>query len=161
MSINVGLLFTWPWCHNDPIWPHPPSKSPFGLLWEEATTSFMSFLIDWFDLWIFVISIGLRLLELNSVWYFYYSTYFLFFSLITFTTQLKLAPQDLFLFTFHFHDWALSSWFLGMGLNIADSEWLDCLFNSMSVHHHLVLEIDTLNANSELVHHSLITIFWS
>ena len=40
--------------------------------------------------------------ELNSVWYFYYSTSFLFFSMITFTTELKLAPQDVWLFTFTF-----------------------------------------------------------
>ena len=147
MSINnVGLfsrgrdvIFFGPRKNINPIWPHPPSKSPFGLLWEVSATSFMTMAY--------------------SVWYFYYWTYFLLFSLITFTTELKLAPQDLLLFTFtftiehyradlgscHKKNWLfVHSYHKWRCLNITDSEWLDCLINSMSVHHHLDLEIDTL-----------------
>ena len=89
--------------------------------------------------------------ELNSVWYFYYSTSFLFFSMITFTTELKLAPQDVWLFTFtftpehsradlgmrHKKNWLFVHCYRKWRcLNITDSEWLKCLINSMSMHHH-------------------------
>ena len=81
MSINnVGLfsrgrdvIFFGPRKNINPIWPHPPSKSPFRLLWEQSATSFMTMAY--------------------SVWYFYYWTYFLLFSLITFTTKLSLRHK--------------------------------------------------------------------
>ena len=52
--------------------------------------------------------------ELISVWYFYYSAYFLFFSFLFFDhfhNWAQTCATRFMTFYLHFHDWALSSWF--------------------------------------------------